>query len=94
MRAHLAANLISLRDQHRRYKNLPTVTARNRELAKAADVSLSQIQRITERELGVSIDIVEALARALDVRPQDMLTPYFLTTEDSTAPVPRELRRR
>ena len=95
LRAHLAKNVAGLRDQHHRFRTFPTVTARNRELAKCADVSLSQVQRIVAQTLGVSIDIIEALATALDVRPQDLLTPYFVKPQsDSEDPPAREVRRR
>jgi hypothetical protein len=99
LRAFLAQNVVALRDSHRRYKELPNPTARNRALAKDADVSPSQVHRVIEAQLGASIDVVEALARALEVRPQDLLTPYFHHQPIEQLPAapmvqePRELRR-
>ena len=77
LRTVLAQNVVALRDSHRRYKELPHQTAKNEALAKDADLSPSQVFRVTVAQLGASIDVVEALARALEVRPQDLLTPYF-----------------
>ncbi len=96
LRAHLAANVIALRDTHERLRSLPTVTARNQELARLADVSRSQIQRVTKGTLGASIDVVEAIANALDVRPQDLLTPYFKAQPATEREIgeARELHRR
>ncbi len=74
IRGFLATNVTALRD--RKYGG-PSVTARNRKLAEKADTTLSQIQRVLSMELGTSIDLIARLARALDVRPQDLLTPYF-----------------
>lgn len=71
----LADNVSKLRDIV--YKELPTVTARNRELAKASFTTLSQVQRIAKAELAAGADMIEHLANALKVRPQDLLTPYF-----------------
>ncbi len=71
----VAHNVKTLRD--RVYAQLPNETARNRELAKAADTSLSQVQRILSCQLAAGIDMIEALANALHVRPQELLTPYF-----------------
>jgi transcriptional regulator with XRE-family HTH domain len=71
----LAQTVETLRDQ--RYEKLPNPTARNRQLAKDADVSSSQIERVIAGTLGTSVDTIDALAKALDVRPQDLLTPYF-----------------
>lgn len=91
LRRHLADNLVALRDL--KYRHLPNDTKRNAELAKAADTTLSQIQRIIKCELGISIDWLEPLAAALDTRPQDLVTPYFsarLTSE----PIPLSSRRR
>lgn len=81
MRAFLSQNVLVLRDSHRRYKELPNATAKNRALAKDADISPSQVFRVLEGQLGASIDVVESLARALEVRPQDLLTPYFSRTQ-------------
>lgn len=95
----LSQNVVALRDSHPRYKDLPNDTARNRALAKDADLSPSQVFRVIKRELGASIDIVEALARALEARPQDLLTPYFHRQPIEQIPAsmiqePKELRRR
>ena len=71
----LADNLVKLRD--RAYAGLPNETARNKRLAKESDMSLSQIQRIIKCTLAPGIDILERLANAFNVRPADLLTPYF-----------------
>lgn len=78
LRALVARTVVQLRD--RKYKTLPTVTDRNRALAKEADVSLSTIQRIVDGDAGASVDTLDDLAKALEVRPQDLLTPYFAAT--------------
>lgn len=75
VRGLLAGNVASLRDK--RYEALGSVTARNRQLAEDANTTLSQIQRILSMELGTSIDLIARMARALKVRPHDLLTPYF-----------------
>lgn len=75
IRAHLAENVQLLRD--RAFHNKTTVTARNEALAKRAGTSLSQVQRIVKAKAGVSIDALEAFAKALECRPQDLITPYF-----------------
>lgn len=93
LRQHLAANVVALRDQLHKYRHLPNVTGRNRQLAKDADVSPSQVHRVIKGDLGASIDIVERLAAALEVRPQDLLTPYFRIIPQES-PEPKELRRR
>jgi transcriptional regulator with XRE-family HTH domain len=85
-----------LRD--RKYKDCSTVTDRNRALAKAADVSLSTIQRILEAEAGATVDTLDSLAAALEVRPQDLLTPYFAANPIEVAQdehrAPERLQRR
>ena len=75
LRLLLASNVEVLRDE--RYSTLPNPTARNKQLAKDADVSPSQIERVIAGTLGTSVDVLEAMANALRVRPQDLLTPYF-----------------
>lgn len=96
LRAHLAKNVAILRDRHRRYRALPNATARNKALAKDADVSPSQIHRIINADLGASIDIVERIAGALEVRPQDLLTPYYVREPSNVREIAaeKELRRR
>lgn len=71
----LADNVRKLRD--RKYAALPHETARNRALAKDAHTVLAQIQRILNLSLAPGVDMIENLATALEVRPQDLLTPYF-----------------
>jgi hypothetical protein len=71
----LADNLKRLRD--RKFAEAPHETARNRLLAKASDTSMSQIQRIIAMDLAPGVDIVERLAGALEVKPANLLTPYF-----------------
>lgn len=79
IRTVLAFNVEALRD--RKFAALPNPTARNKELAKLADTTLSQIQRVISKELGTSVDLVERIASALDCRPQDLLEPYFAYTK-------------
>lgn len=97
LRNHVGANVARLRDQHPKYRELPNPTARNEALAKDADVSPSQIHRMVNGQLGASIDIIERVAAALNVRPQDLLTPYFVLQPIQAAkdlPQPREIQRR
>lgn len=69
-------NVVRLRN--RKWAALPDETSMNRALAKACDTTLSQAQRITGVDPpAVGIDFVERIAFVFDVRPQDMLTPYF-----------------
>lgn len=75
----LANNMTTLRD--RRYAELRTATARNKQLAKDADTSFSQIQRIISMNLAPGIDLLERIADALHTRPQDLITPYFANTQ-------------
>lgn len=63
-----------LRDQ--KYKHLEKVTDRNEKLAKDADTSLSTVQRIAEGAVDIQLDTLYRIAMALDVRPQDLLTPF------------------
>lgn len=56
-----------------RYRKQLTATARNEQLAKAVGCSVSQIERIISGELGTSVDYIEALAKALDVEPYELL---------------------
>lgn len=81
LRELVARTVVLLRD--RQYRTLPDVTERNRALAKDASVSFSTIQRIADAKVGATVDTLDALARALECRPQDLLTPYF----GSKAPV-------
>lgn len=96
LRTHVAKNVVALRDQHKKYKDLPNPTARNKMLAKDADVSPSQVFRVTNGRLGPSVDIIERLAEALNVRPQDLLTPYFVreSSDQDELPANKELRQR
>jgi transcriptional regulator with XRE-family HTH domain len=90
LRAVLGRNVAALRDA--RYSRLPHETARNKALALAAESSVSQIQRVITGEVGASIDVIDALAVALDVSVIDLLTPYELLTPgklvQATAPNP------
>lgn len=89
----LAENVRALRD--RKYPEAPHETAANKLLAKASDTSPSQIQRIIALEVAAGIDVVERIAKAGDVRPQDMLTPYFFAETSRMAgkpPTPRPQR--
>lgn len=71
----LSDNVRRLRD--RKYAELQSDKQRNVALAKAADTSVSQIQRIIGLDLAAGIDLVERLALVFEVRPQDLLTPYL-----------------
>jgi DNA-binding Xre family transcriptional regulator len=84
IRQVVAFNVEALRD--RKFETLPTVTARNKELAKRAGTTLSQIQRVISKDLGTSVDLIERLATALECRPQDLLEPYFAYTQNAKAP--------
>lgn len=44
-------------------------------LSKIADVSRSTVQRALSEKAGISLDVLEALATALDVLPYQMLLP-------------------
>jgi hypothetical protein len=78
VRVILASNVKALRDQ--KFSQLKNDTARNKALAKAADTTLSQIQRILKCEVGTGIDLLESLAKTFGARPQDLLTPYYAET--------------
>jgi transcriptional regulator with XRE-family HTH domain len=75
---YLAENIVKLRD--RKYRHLANDTARNKALAKDVATSPSQIQRIAAGQLAIGVDLLERLADALDVRPADLVTPYFATS--------------
>lgn len=79
IRGVLAQNLVALRD--RKWAHLPNATKRNAALAALCKpTSPSQIHRIASQLLGTSIDLLERLAQALEVRPQDLITPYFASS--------------
>lgn len=80
IRGVVAQNVIALRDK--KFSKLPNETKRNEALAEISKpTSKSQIQRITKQKLGTSVDTLELLAAALEVRPQDLLTPYFASLQ-------------
>jgi hypothetical protein len=90
IRGVLAQNLIALRD--RKFPHLPNATKRNFALAeKCKPTSPSQIHRITTQQLGTSVDTLELLAAALEVRPQDLITPYFASLQTAVR-APEALR--
>lgn len=94
LRALVADTVKTLRDK--KYKTLPNLTARNKQLATDAELSYSQILRVTKGSLGASVDTIEALARALGVRPEELLTPYFALKKpeaETKHQEPRLLRR-
>lgn len=86
LRALVARTVTMLRD--RKYQQLDNVTARNRGLAKDADVSFSTIQRICSGEVGATVDMLDSIATALEVRPQDLLTPFFAARPPAEADRP------
>lgn len=83
IRGIVAENVKRLMDE--RFPSEPNKTAKSRALAGAAGTTLSQIQRILTQSVGTSIDIIESLAGAFEVRPQDLLTPYFAATRAAMA---------
>lgn len=90
----LAANVRDLRE--RKYNALPTATAQQRALAKNAQTTLSQVQRIEAGTVAPGVDMLELLANALDVRPQDLVTPYFARApleSEIASPFPETPRR-
>jgi transcriptional regulator with XRE-family HTH domain len=70
-----ADNVKILRD--RVFDGFEHETARNRALARGAETTLSQIQRIITQQVAPGIDMLEKVARALKVTPADLVTPYF-----------------
>lgn len=82
----IADNVMKLRDV--RYSALPNETQRNRKLAEDSYTTLSQIQRVTKMELAAGADMIENLANALGVRPQDLLTPYFANAREGDTTTP------
>jgi transcriptional regulator with XRE-family HTH domain len=78
LRQLVAENVKALRDL--RLRELETETQRNKKLATMIGSSVSQIQRICSGTLGVSIDQIEDLAKALRCAPHDLLTPYYGNT--------------
>jgi hypothetical protein len=86
----LGQNVRDLRDQ--RYARLPHDTARNKALAKDADTTLSQIQRVIAGEVAVGVDLVESLATALRVQPRDLLTPYLAASMEGKPPPDAHMR--
>ena len=78
IRQVLSDNVRTLRD--RKFSGLHSVTARNRELARQADTTLPQVQRLLNGTLGTSVDFVESLGRVFSVSPADLLTPYVTTS--------------
>lgn len=81
IRTVVARNVERLRDAR-----FPLEKNKNRALAAAAGISLSQVQRILNQSLGTSIDNIEWLANVFAVRPQDLLTPYFSDLHNSPDP--------
>lgn len=98
VRRVVAENVAAL--MHRKYAALTTDHARIMALSKDAGIAKSQLYRILAADrLGCSIDYIEWLAAALNVRPQDLLTPYFaagtvLVAEESERYEPRPPARR
>ena len=86
LRIYLADNVRKLRDAQ--YAKLPNETKRNHALAKDADCSFSSIQRLLSGGTGPSIDTIELVAIALNVRPQELITPYMGIVTPVTAPKP------
>lgn len=73
MRVVVGANLKRLLDHH--YGHLPTITQRQREIAKDCKVGFGTIQRICKGEVGASIDNLEAIADAVQVQMYQLMLP-------------------
>jgi transcriptional regulator with XRE-family HTH domain len=61
------------------YSSIEDRTAREKALARAANVSASTVQRICAGSVGASIDNVEFIARALGTTVTELLTPSDAT---------------
>jgi transcriptional regulator with XRE-family HTH domain len=73
----LAARLRSLMDQR---PDLDTQI----KIHKKTELSQSTVQRILSRQVHTSLDIVEALARAFDIEPLDLLKPIATDAPDQS----------
>jgi transcriptional regulator with XRE-family HTH domain len=74
VRLVIGANVARLRDQ--RFTAGRSITARNKALAEKLKTSLSQVQRIVDGALGISVDQLEQLSSVLEVTPAFLVTPY------------------
>lgn len=72
-RVVVASNVTKLLDHH--YSHLPTLTQRQRALAKDAGVGFGTIQRIMQRKVGASLDNIESIANALQVQVYQLMLP-------------------
>jgi transcriptional regulator with XRE-family HTH domain len=77
LRYVLASNVLALLPLV--YSALKDKTAREKALAKAANVSASTVQRICSADVGASLDNIEAIARALGTSVTTLLTPSDAT---------------
>src|SRR3954464_4553145 len=73
MRVVVAANVGRLLDHH--YRHLPTLTQRQRALAKDCGVGFGTVQRIMKHEVGASLDNIESICDALQVQLYQLLLP-------------------
>lgn len=92
IRNYVADNVVELRDKKYPREKFTSVTARQRALAKDSGISKNQLDRITDKSQGTSIDQLEWLAAALGVRPQDLVTPYF-TRAQVVTPITAKRRK-
>jgi transcriptional regulator with XRE-family HTH domain len=75
MRAVLAENVRALMDAHyRESSNKPKA------LSKDAGVSLSTVQRILSKEVGATIDNIEAISQVFDMSVYQLLLPHLSVT--------------
>lgn len=70
MRDILAANVAALME-----RELSGCDNKPMMLAKKADISLSSVQRIMNKQTGASLDTIESVALALGVSPYQLLIP-------------------
>ena len=70
LRKTLASNVVRLMEQ--RYRDRPN---KPMELAKAAGVTLSTVQRTIGAKTGASVDTVEMFAKVFGVQPFELLIP-------------------
>lgn len=72
MRQVLSANLKALMSSHPDYRENDN---KPKALAKAADISLSSVQRVMNAEVGASLDTLEQIAAVFDIAVYQLLLP-------------------
>ena len=73
MRVVVAANVARLLDHH--YSHIASKTGRQLALAKDTKLGLGTIQRVMGREVGASLDNLEAIANALQISLYQLMLP-------------------